>query len=244
MISFHDVTFGYTAEKKFFDRLSVTINSGQKVGIVGYSGSGKTTFVHLLLRFFDIQSGSITIDGQNIAQVTQESLRNSIIFLPQEPILFRRSLRENICYCCEVITEHAMYNAAKQAGIHELIMALPKGYDTIIGSDNIHLSLGQRQRIMFARAFLKNTPIVIMDEATSALDSVAEQEIHRSTQLLTSGKTTLIIAHRLSTLLTMDRILVFDGGMIVEDGTHAELLARKGHYYHLWNSQTCIVSQI
>lgn len=240
-ITFERVHFGYNTHKSLFSNLSTKIKAGQKVGIVGYSGSGKTTFVHLLLRFFDIQSGRILIDQQNIATVTQESLRHAITFLPQEPILFRRSLRENICYCAETINNEMMEHAAKLAGIHDLIMSFPKGYDTVVGLDEVHFSLGQRQRIMFARAFLKNTPIIIMDEATSALDSVAEQEIHASMQLLTAGKTTLVIAHRLSTLLTMDRILVFDQGAIVEDGIHDDLIALKGHYYTLWQTQTCMV---
>lgn len=241
IIAFNNITFGYTPEKQLFHNLSLTIEPGQKVGIVGYSGSGKTTFVHLLLRFFDIQKGTITIDTQDIKAITQNSLRNAITFLPQEPILFRRSLRENICYCSEQVTTEAMEEAARLAGIHDLITSLPKGYETVVGLDDIHFSLGQRQRIMFARAFLRHTPVIIMDEATSALDSIAEQAIHTSMQLLTAGKTTLVIAHRLSTLLTMDRLLVFDQGTIVEDGTHAELLARKGHYYNLWQTQTCML---
>ena len=240
-ITFDTVNFGYTPEKNLFHNLSVEIRAGQKVGIVGYSGSGKTTFVHLLLRFFDIKSGHIMIDQQDISATTQESLRDAITFLPQEPILFRRSLRENICYCSEAVSTAAMEHAAQLAGIHDLIISFPKGYDTVVGLDDVHFSLGQRQRIMFARAFLKNTPIIIMDEATSALDSVAEQAIHNSTKLLTKGKTTLVIAHRLSTLLTMDRLLVFDQGAIVEDGTHEELLALKGHYYTLWQTQMCML---
>lgn len=240
-IAFHNVSFSYTHSQSLFNNLSLTIEPGEKVGIVGYSGSGKTTFVHLILRLFDVTQGSVSIDNRNIATVTQESLHQAVTFLPQEPILFRRSVRENICYCAPEASEGAIVHAAQLAGIHDLITSFPHGYSTIVGSEELHLSLGQRQRIMFARAFLQDSPILIMDEATSALDSVSELALHQNMELLMKGKTTLIIAHRLSTLLSMDRLLVFDHGTIVEAGTHAELLARKGHYYKLWQTQICTI---
>jgi ATP-binding cassette subfamily B protein len=235
-IEFKAVTFCYHHESCLFDKLSVSIEPGQKVGLVGYSGSGKTTFVNLILRLFDINTGKIVIDEQNIAEVTQSSLRKQISLIPQDPTLFHRTLLENISYGKEATIEEVI-RAAKDAHAHEFIERLPQGYDTMVGERGIKLSGGQRQRIAIARAILKNSPILILDEATSALDSVTEQLIQESLLKLMQNKTTLVIAHRLSTLLHMDRILVFDQGKIVEDGSHNELISLNGLYAKLWRSQ-------
>lgn len=235
-IAFENVQFGYEENKPLFQNKTVKIKSGEKVGLVGYSGSGKTTFVHLILRLFDVNEGRILIDGQDIQDVAQESLRRSIGFIPQDPSLFHRSLLENIRYGSHA-TEDEVIEAAKKAFAHEFILALPKGYASLVGERGIKLSGGQRQRIAIARAFLKNAPILILDEATSQLDSVTENVIQYSLQALMHGKTTIVIAHRLSTLLQMDRILVFDKGKIAQDGTHEQLLKQPGQYQILWNAQ-------
>lgn len=236
-IQFQKVHFQYGHSTPLFSDKSVTIQAGQKVGLVGYSGSGKTTFANLMLRLFDLQSGQILIDGQNIAEVTQESLRQKITLIPQDPSLFHRSLMENIRYGRPEASDEEVIEAAKRAHAHEFIMALPENYDAQVGERGIKLSGGQRQRIAIGRAILKNAPILILDEATSALDSFTEAQIQESLSSLMKDKTTLVIAHRLSTLLNMDRILVFDRGKIVEDGTHASLIAKKGLYQSLWNAQ-------
>lgn len=236
-IRFEKVCFAYKQSQEFFKNMSVTIPAGQKVGLVGYSGSGKTTFVNLILRFFDVQSGSILIDDQNIAQVTQESLRANIGMIPQDPVLFHRSLIENIRYGRLNATDSEVVQAAERAYAHEFITHLSEGYKTLAGERGVKISGGQRQRIAIARAILKNAPILILDEATSALDSQTEQLIQESFTELMVDKTTLVIAHRLSTLLNMDRILVFDRGAIVEDGNHKELLAKDGMYKRLWGAQ-------
>lgn len=236
-IQFQKVHFQYGYTIPLFLNKSVTIQPGQKVGLVGYSGSGKTTFVNLILRLFDIQSGQILIDGQNIAHVTQESLRQSISLIPQDPSLFHRSLMDNIRYGQPEASEDEVIEAAQRAHAHDFIMALPEGYRTLVGERGVKLSGGQRQRIAIARAILKNAPILILDEATSALDSYTESLIQESLASLMKGKTTLVIAHRLSTLLNLDRILVFHQGKIVEDGTHSSLIAKKNLYSALWQAQ-------
>lgn len=236
-IQFQKVHFYYKGSTSLFTNKSVTIQPGQKVGLVGYSGSGKTTFVNLILRLFDIQSGQILIDGQNIAAVTQDSLRRSIALIPQDPSLFHRSMMDNIRYGRPNATNKEVIEAAEKAHAHEFIMSLPEGYDTLVGERGVKVSGGQRQRIAIARAMLKNAPILILDEATSALDSFTETQIQESFSELMQGKTTIVVAHRLSTLLSMDRILVFDQGKIIEDGSHEELLAKKGFYHSLWKAQ-------
>ncbi|HJZ24258.1 MAG TPA: ABC transporter ATP-binding protein [Candidatus Babeliales bacterium] len=236
-IVFDNVQFQYHDAESLFEHESVIIKSGQKVGLVGYSGSGKSTFVNLILRLFDVTEGRITIDGQDIRQVTQDSLHEAITMIPQDPSLFHRSLVENIAYGRRNATHHEIIAAAKRAYAHEFIVTLAQGYDTQVGERGIRLSGGQRQRIAIARAILKNAPILILDEATSQLDSVTESQIQDSLWDLMQGKTTLVIAHRLSTLLYMDRILVFDQGSIVEDGSHEELLAKGGLYKKLWEAQ-------
>lgn len=236
-IAFNQVCFAYKAGKPVFDNLSVNIPAGQRVGLVGFSGSGKSTFVNLILRFYDIQNGAITIDTQNIAAVTGNSLRRQIAMIPQDPSLFHRTLMENIRYGREDATDDEVIAAAKLAYCHGFIAELDDQYQSLVGERGVKLSGGQRQRIAIARAMLKNAPILILDEATSSLDSVTEKIIQKSLDELMKGRTTLVIAHRLSTLLHMDRILVFDQGKIVEDGATPELIAKNGHFAQLWNMQ-------
>ncbi len=236
-ITFEDVHFQYGETEPLFQKKSVIIAPGQKVGLVGYSGSGKSTFVNLILRLYDVNSGYIHIDGQNIRDITQDSLHAAIGMIPQDPSLFHRTLLENIRYGKPDASEKEVMEASRRAHAHEFIMGLPQQYDSLVGERGVKLSGGQRQRIAIARAILKNAPILILDEATSQLDSVTESYIQDSLWDLMQGKTTIVIAHRLSTLLHMDRILVFDRGKIVEDGTHQGLLAKGGLYKILWDAQ-------
>lgn len=244
-ITFDNVTFHYKGTKALFQNKSININAGQKVGLVGYSGGGKSTFVNLILRLYDVTNGTILIDGQDIRDVTQDSLRKNIAMIPQDPSLFHRSLMENIRYGRIDASDEEVIDAAKKAHAHEFISTLPQGYDALVGERGVKLSGGQRQRIAIARAILKNAPILILDEATSQLDSVTEHLIQESLWTLMNqghaisgrGKTTIVIAHRLSTLLHMDRILVFDKGTIIEDGTHSELITKVGLYKRLWDAQ-------
>lgn len=233
-IIFNNVTFYYNKGYNIFEKENIIIEPNQKVGLVGFSGSGKSTFVNLILRFFDIEKGIITIDDQDISKVTQESLRANIAMIPQDISLFHRTLIENIRYGRISATDQEVVDASKKAYCHEFITKLPNGYDSLVGERGIKLSGGQRQRIAIARAILKNAPILILDEATSALDSVTEKYIQRSLHKLIQGRTTIVIAHRISTLSAMDRILVFDNGHVVEDGTHIELLKAKGHYAFMY----------
>ena len=236
-IVFDKVKFHYKGTSPLFQDKSVTIEAGQKVGLVGYSGSGKTTFVNLILRLYDLTDGQILIDGQDISSVTQDSLRQGIAMIPQDPSLFHRSLMDNIRYGLEGASDQEVIQAAKRSHAHEFIEKLPEGYGSLVGERGVKLSGGQRQRIAIARAVLKNAPILILDEATSQLDSLTESDIQESMWDLMANKTTLVIAHRLSTLMHMDRILVFDQGKIVEDGSHPELLAKNGLYKTLWSAQ-------
>ena len=236
-IVFDQVQFQYQGTDPLFENKTVTIEPGQKVGLVGHSGSGKSTFVNLILRLFDVSNGRILIDGQDIKEVAQSSLRKNIAMIPQDPSLFHRTLFDNIQYGRVDASYNEVINAAKNAHAHEFIANLAQGYDALVGERGVKLSGGQRQRIAIARAFLKNAPILILDEATSQLDSVTEQFIQESLWQLMQNKTTIVIAHRLSTLLNMDRILVFNKGKIVEDGTHQELLAKNGMYAMLWKAQ-------
>lgn len=236
-IVFDNVYFQYQHAHPLFSNLSVTIYPGQKVGLVGYSGSGKTTFTSVLLRLYDINHGIISIDNQNITTITQDSLHEAIGMIPQDPSLFHRSLLENIRYGRSDATDEEVAEAAQKAHAHDFILKQPKGYHSLVGERGVKLSGGQRQRIAIARAILKNAPILILDEATSQLDSITEALIQKSLWELMQNKTTLIIAHRLSTLLNMDRVLVFNKGIIVEDGTHEELLEKNGIYKKLWDAQ-------
>jgi len=236
-ITFEHVFFNYERGKKVFKDKSLIIQGGQKVGLVGFSGSGKTTFASLILRFFEVSSGRILIDGQDIAEVTQDSLHTQIAIIPQDPMLFHRSLIENIRYGRLEATDEEVIEASKKAHCHEFVELMPEGYNTLVGERGLKLSGGQRQRIAIARAILKNAPILILDEATSALDSVIERKIQEGLTYLMKNRTTLVIAHRLSTLSDMDRILVFMGGQVVEDGTHEGLLAKGSHYAKLWEMQ-------
>ncbi len=236
-IEFKEVTFSYAGTGPIFNQLSVKIPGGQKVGLVGFSGSGKSTFVNLMLRFFDIREGAVLIDNQNILEVTSHSLRQQIAMIPQDPSLFHRTLLENIRYGREEASDEEVIQAAKLAHCHEFIEQLDEKYQSLVGERGIKLSGGQRQRIAIARAILKNAPILILDEATSSLDSVTEKLIQASLNKLMQNATTMVIAHRLSTLLHMDRILVFNQGRIVEDGSVQELLAQKGHFFQLWSMQ-------
>jgi ATP-binding cassette subfamily B protein len=238
IITFDHVQFSYNGNEPLFENKTITINAFEKVGLVGYSGGGKTTFVNLILRLYDLNAGKILIDDQDIKTVTQDSLRKSIALIPQDPTLFHRSLIDNIRYGKPEASDAEVIEAAKKAYAHEFIISLPNGYESLVGERGVKLSGGQRQRIAIARAFLKNSPILILDEATSQLDSITENVIQNSLKELMINKTTIVIAHRLSTLLQMDRILVFDKGKIVQDGTHEELLATAGGLYkHLWDAQ-------
>lgn len=237
-VEFRNVTFAYQKKRHVFRDLNVIIEPGQRVGLVGFSGSGKSTFVNLILRFYDIQSGQILIDGQNIATVAQDSLREQIAMIPQDPTLFHRTLIENIRYGKLTASDEEVVLAAKLAHCEEFIEKLDQGYDSMVGERGIKLSGGQRQRIAIARAILKNAPILILDEATSALDTVTEKLIQESLHTVMQDRTTMVIAHRLSTLADMDRILVFHKGKIIEDGTRESLLASGGQFARLWEMQT------
>lgn len=218
--------------------ISLTLKPGQKLGLVGHSGSGKTTLTRLMLRFADASSGSILIDGQDITTVSQKSLREHIAYVPQEPMLFHRSLRENIAYARPDASDEEVKSAALKAHAMEFIETLPEGLDTVVGERGVKLSGGQRQRIAIARAILKDAPILILDEATSALDSESEKLIQASLTELMKDRTAIVIAHRLSTIQKLDRIIVLDGGKVTEDGSHTELLALKGTYASLWVHQS------
>ncbi len=218
--------------------LNLEIAAGEKIGLVGHSGSGKTTLTKLLLRFNDIDGGEILIDGQNIANITQEDLRKCIAYVPQEPLLFHRTIRENIAYANPEASSKDIEEAAKKAYAQEFIEKLPKGYDTLVGERGVKLSGGQRQRVAIARAILKDAPILILDEATSALDSESEKLIQAALWELMKGRTAIVIAHRLSTIQRMDRILVLNDGEVIEQGKHAELLEKNGTYAKLWAHQS------
>ena len=239
-IEVEDITFGHgeSFEAPLFQGFSVSVPAGQRVGLVGHSGSGKSTLIRLLLRFADVNSGRICIDGQDIAQVTQTSLRQAISYVPQEPLLFHRTLFDNIAYGQADATMAQVRDAAAKAYALDFIDALPDGFATTVGERGVKLSGGQRQRIAIARTILKDAPILLLDEATSALDSESEVHIQAALQEAMSGRTTIVIAHRLSTVQLMDRILVLDAGRIIEDGTHAQLLAGHGAYAQLWAHQT------
>jgi ATP-binding cassette subfamily B protein len=239
-IHFQNVTFRYPENKRraLFNDLNLHIKPGEKIGLVGHSGGGKTTITKLLLRFMDIQQGTILVDGHDITRITQADLRANITYVPQEPMLFHRSLRENIRYGQPDATDKQVEAVAKMAHAHEFIKALPEQFDTLVGERGVKLSGGQRQRVAIARAMLKNAPILVLDEATSALDSESEALIQDALWKLMEGKTAIVIAHRLSTIQKMDRIIVLDHGKIAEQGTHKELIRQKGVYANLWAHQS------
>ena len=235
-VAWKNVLFTYDSNK-VFNNFNLTIKPGERVGLVGPSGAGKTTFVSLLLRQHDIDAGEISVDGQNIAEVTQDSLREHIAVVPQEPMLFHRSIRENIAYGKPKATKKEIEEVSKKAQALGFITTLPEGFDTLVGERGVKLSGGQKQRVAIARAMLKDAPVLVLDEATSALDSESEVAIQKALHKLMEGKTVVAIAHRLSTLREMDRILVLENGKIVEDGNHEALAKAGGTYQKLWEHQ-------
>lgn len=237
-IEFKNVSFIYDSVQKVFKNFNLTIKPGERVGLVGHSGAGKSTITKLLLRFVDVSSGEIEIDGQDIRSVLQDDLRKVISFIPQEPILFHRPIRENIAYGKPDASEEEIISAAKKAHAHDFILNLQYQYNTLVGEQGVKLSGGERQRVAIARVMLRNSPILVLDEATSSLDSISESLIQDAFNELMKDKTTIVIAHRLSTIQKMDRIVVLDEGKIAEEGTHKELLAKNGLYADLWNHQT------
>jgi len=233
-VVFEAVTFRYkAAAAPIFDNFSLRIAPGERLALVGPTGSGKSTFVKLIQRLYDLQAGRILIDGQDIAIVTQGSLRRAIALVPQDPALFHRTIAENIAYARPGATHDEIALAARRARAHDFIEALPKGYETLVGERGVKLSGGERQRVAIARAFLADAPILVLDEATSSLDVETEAKVQAATEELMSGRTTIVIAHRLSTIRGADRILVFEGGRVIEEGRHADLVARRGAYARL-----------
>ena len=241
-IEFRNISFSYKADpddqEVFFKNFSLKIPAGQRVGVVGASGGGKTTLTQLLMRYADVQNGEILVDGHNIAEVSQDSLRNQIAYVPQDPFLFHRSIRENISYAKPDTALEKIKDIARSARADEFIDELTYGYETQIGERGVKLSGGQRQRIGIARAMLMNAPILVLDEATSALDSESEKHVQSALVELMKGRTALVVAHRLSTISHLDRIVVLDKGTIIEDGTHIELLEKNGKYAKLWAHQS------
>jgi len=235
-IIFENVSFQY-GEKRLFQNQNVHIRGGEKVGLIGFTGAGKSTFINLILRFSPLHSGKILIDGQEIANISLKSLREQIALIPQDPVLFHRSFRENISYGKPDATEIEIIRAAKLAHCDEFIHNIPLNYEAKVGERGAKLSGGEKQRIAIARAILIDAPILILDEATSSLDSVTEKYIQDSLDNLMQNRTIIVIAHRLSTLSRMDRILVFNQGKIIEEGTHAALMSKNGLYARMWNMQ-------
>ncbi|MDR1970126.1 MAG: ABC transporter ATP-binding protein/permease [Candidatus Nomurabacteria bacterium] len=240
VVEFRNVSFSHTDSggEEVFHKLDLKIPAGQRIGLVGHSGSGKTTLTRLLLRFADVQSGEILIDDKNIADVTQSSLRHAIAYVPQEPLLFHRTIAENIAYGRPNANDVDVREAARLANALEFVEKLPDGFKTMVGERGVKLSGGQRQRIAIARAILRDAPILVLDEATSALDTESEKLIQQALKRLMKDRTSIVIAHRLSTVAELDRIIVLDDGKIIEDDTHANLIAHDGKYARLWNRQT------
>ncbi len=237
-IEFKQINFGYYKEIEILENFNLNITAGEKIALIGPSGGGKSTIVKLLLRFYDVRKGKILVDSQDISKVTQNSLRSQISLVPQEPILFHRSLLDNIKYAKPSATEEEVINASKLAHAHEFISSFRQGYETLVGERGIKLSGGERQRVAIARAILKNAPILVLDEATSSLDSESEMYIQDALKTLMQNKTVIVIAHRLSTIMQMDRIVVVENGKIAEEGKHKELLkVKEGLYQKLWQIQ-------
>jgi ABC-type transport system involved in Fe-S cluster assembly fused permease/ATPase subunit len=237
VVRFEDVSFDYNNDRKILNKVSFNVPHGHKVAVVGPSGAGKSTLARLLFRFYDVNSGSITIDQQNINSVTQASLRDNIGIVPQDTVLFNHSIEHNIRYAKLDASDEEIRQAAKHANIHDFIVSLPQGYDTIVGERGLKLSGGEKQRIAIARVILKNPRILVFDEATSSLDSHSEQLILESLKQVAEKHTTLVIAHRLSTIIDADNIIVLDSGAVVEEGSHQQLLDKQGLYAHLWKLQ-------
>jgi len=239
-IHFENVAFSYGLDQtaNAVDDFNLTISAGERVGLIGYSGAGKTTITKLILRFMDIQKGTIKIDGIDIKQVKQSELINKISYVPQEPLLFHRTIKENIAYGKPDASDQEIIKAAKLAYVDEFVAQLPNKYETMVGERGVKLSGGQRQRVAIARAILKDAPILVLDEATSSLDSQSEKYIQDALWKLMKGRTSLVIAHRLSTINHMEKIVVMDRGKIVQTGTHKQLLDQKGIYADLWQHQS------
>jgi ATP-binding cassette subfamily B protein len=236
-LRFEAVQFGYDPRREILHGVDFSIAPGGTVAVVGHSGSGKSTLSRLLYRFYDVQGGAIRIDGQDIRELTQASLRQAIAIVPQDTVLFNDSIRYNIQYGRPTASREEVEAAARAAHIHDFIVGLPDGYDTPVGERGLKLSGGEKQRVAIARALLKNPAILIFDEATSALDSKSEKAIQAELDRIQQGRTTLVIAHRLSTVMNADQILVMDAGRIIERGKHAELIAADGHYAAMWRLQ-------
>lgn len=240
LVRFDNVSFQYkdSSAISVINSLDLTIKPRERIGLAGHSGGGKTTMTQLLLRLFDVQKGTIQIDGQDISLVTQQSLRDNIAYVPQEPLLFHRTLRENIAYGKPDATDEEVIDAARRAYAYDFIMAQPQQLNTVVGERGVKLSGGQRQRIAIARAIIKDAPILILDEATSALDSESEMYIQKALDELMRNKTCLVVAHRLSTIAKLDRIIVLENGRLIEQGTHEALIHSRGTYSKLWAHQT------
>jgi len=236
-IRFNQVSFDYQADRQILKNISFDIKPGEKVAIVGASGAGKSTLVKLLFRFYDPSQGSISIDGQDIRQISQESLRGAIGIVPQDTVLFNSSIFDNIRYGKPEASDEEVHNAIRMAHLEAFIKQLPDGVNTLVGERGLKLSGGEKQRVAIARTILKRPPILLFDEATSSLDSKSERSILAALQEIAEGHTSLVIAHRLSTIVDADRIVVLDQGSIVEQGTHEQLLALDGRYAELWSTQ-------
>jgi ATP-binding cassette subfamily B protein len=236
-VRFEQVDFAYQSERQILHKVDFTLKAGEKLAVVGHSGAGKSTLSRLLFRFYDVTAGAIYIDGQDIRQVTRESLRSGIGIVPQDTVLFNESILYNLAYGRPEASQQEIEEAARIAHIADFITQLPEGYQTVVGERGLKLSGGEKQRVAIARAMLKRPQILIFDEATSSLDTKTEQAIQETLQEVAKNHTTLVIAHRLSTVVDADRILVMDQGGIIEQGTHQELLQRKGHYQQMWQLQ-------
>jgi len=236
-IVFDNVSFGYDVRRPILKNVSFSVESGKTLAIVGPSGAGKSTISRLLFRFYDVNDGKITLDGQDLRNITQKSLRASVGIVPQDTVLFNDTVYYNIAYGDPSANEEDVYNAAKLAKIHDFIKSLPDGYKSMVGERGLKLSGGEKQRVAIARTILKNPEILLFDEATSALDTTTEREIQASLREVSQGRTTLIIAHRLSTVVDADQIIVLDKGEIIEKGKHQDLLSRNGIYSEMWTKQ-------